>query len=508
MGNKAPLPYNPRTGQKGSSPVKTAPKVPTTTSARGTVVPAKSKTTNPGLSLPPEGGIPSVRTPATSLGFGLMGASNSPNIGLNLPPEGVYPDHPPATSAQSAALNALGALGSGLGSVNDIQPAAQIVQPRSTGGGSSAALGTGLGSVDQTPAPAGLTMADIMAQIQMAQLNTKPVDDMYSMLANSLMGTKDSALGYVDQQAQASQGQYDNTTKELFNRLASERAGLTDQAAGLGVDLNSSALGQGWDEHIAGQRNTLDANRAADSSWFAKSKASQGSLYDMLASSAHLANVNHDADMQLGVDSTNQGIQANVDQQWTAYQLALAQAAQAAASGGGGGGHHSGGGGSGSAADLVGSQAGTETNTLANPASVQVYQQLLQTDPEAAAQYLRYTNIGSGDAGLSAAQKARDDLAQQTYNTPIQRTKVPAFNTILSAAQDAVNRGGKANQAKQLGIYDTVIPALQVGSGVLGNPATKQTTTSTAKQSVSLPGVPKKVVGGAQGAALAKLFRI
>lgn len=266
-----------------------------------------------------------------------------------------------------------------------------------------------------------------------------PAPSVYDQLKASLIALRGNTGDLYDETRSRMNSEYDRTLKDLYDAYLGSRTPLAEGAANLGVDFNSSTLGQNWDKELRRLNEAGELSRTSDLNWVDKMKALRDQLFE----------------------STILGAEQD--------QLMQAIAART------GGGDRSGGGSSGSSS-ITGQldKTATETSTLENVLAAQVMENLLRTNPAAAAIYEASLDRSGGDYAKALADtRAAYDTLSGSPDNPLKKTSSSLINKFINVANEAANKK-KASTSKNM---LAALNALRSVSGVY-TPVTKQVVTS------------------------------
>lgn len=261
-----------------------------------------------------------------------------------------------------------------------------------------------------------------------------PLDAMYEELRSSIGAIGKGNSANYDAILRAITGNYSAAGADNYKQYMGSRDSLTEAAKNLGVDFNNSDMGKAWDNSARRIQEMADSNKVSDLNWVEKMKGLDANQINYLL--------------------------ASVDQDKLTRKQELALAKLSASRGG-----RSGGGSGGS--KLSGSA--TETSTVNNVGDMELYNELLKTNP-AAAQLFYNAYWSSGGKPIDGVGRL---LTQQSN---IQKAAVKKY-------PKSGNIGGMLNKgfSKAAQNYNPAIQSLQSLTGLWGNPTTKQVVSQKGK---------------------------
>lgn len=305
------------------------------------------------------------------------------------------------------------------------------------GGGNT--LGGGSSSVGS----AGLPIPDPLAT------GNAQIDSIYAKLLDSLKGSNTDTAALHDAARKAIEKDFGESAKSMYDTYQGSRAAVDNSAKGLGIDLNTSKIGQEWDANlrkIADQSNSnLDTNLA----YVEKMRALRGSQFEQLQAEAVTEQANKKAQLALELFNASQG----------------------GSSGGGGksgsgGGRSRSGGGSSSSGKVT--EKATDTQTVMNVGDTEALASLA-SNPSAQALFDQQYSLAGGDVtGAISGLQAIIDAAAKQATRPKKNKWMPGSVPLQ-----------KLTGAKKLADAKAAKAAMMKISGMYGNPGGKQTVTSS-----------------------------
>lgn len=283
------------------------------------------------------------------------------------------------------------------------------------------------------------------------------LDQLYSGLTSQITETGGKNAGLYDAALKAIEANYAKTGEDRYMQYSGSRKTLAEGANNLGVNLDTSSIGKGYDSALRRIEEMSNSNLNSDQSYLEKMKALD----------------------QQGIASLLTGVQ---------QELVNRKATEAAnlLSSKSGGGSGRGGSGSGKNSGKVSTTA-TDTSSSINVGDKATYDELLRTDPKTAQLYLDLYLAADASpvkaANLANSQKTPFDINtvnriyNSNMNTPYGKTYKPGQKSMyLTPAEQ------KTNNAKKNAPYNKVIQAFLGISNILGNNNTKNTVTQKASQ--------------------------
>jgi hypothetical protein len=272
------------------------------------------------------------------------------------------------------------------------------------------------------------------------------IDALYAKLVESLQGSNTNTAALHDAAKEAIKKQFGSSADTMYNTYMGSRDTVNKNAQGLGIDLNTTKIGQEYDANLRGIADLSNLQKDSNLAYVDKMKALRGSQFENLLAEAETAKVSRK----------------------NALALELMQAAMQGGSGGGGGGGKSGGGkgkGKGSSSGSTTLDA-SESNTINNVGDVEAFNSL-QGNPAAQAMFDKFYR----GSGLDVT-KAISDI--QAYIGSKSKKKTTGF---LPGLQNYVN---KTRSAQALAAQQALVKI----SGAYGNQATTNKTSTKGKKKI------------------------
>lgn len=293
------------------------------------------------------------------------------------------------------------------------------------------------------------------------------LNPLYDAAAKRMMELNTGLTGDFDAGIAAIKNNYRSTGQDQYDRYQGARADLDASAQGL--NINPNEIYKGYDSSLRRIQENADLQRNASVDFMEKLKVLRGQQF---------------TDMQASLEQQRAKALADQTAQWVDAIAAMQQNALAGSSGGGGGGR--GGGGGSSSKGLT--ETATQTEQLYSVGDIEAYNELMKTDPAAAAMYLTSLQKSTG----SPLIKELATQGQTVANTPITKPKVNPSNSgnwMWDKAKNAAAKVGSnvkygaqvSNKKLTQDAINKAIAAAMKNSGLMGNPTNQAKVTSSSK---------------------------
>lgn len=174
--------------------------------------------------------------------------------------------------------------------------------PKSVGGGSNNGGGGGsLGGGSSGIGAVGMPVPDPLAT------GNAQIDSIYAKLLDSLKGSNTDTAALHDAARKAIEKDFGESAKTMYNTYQGSRTAVDNSAKGLGIDLNSSKIGQEWDANLRKIADQSNANLDTNTAWVEKMKSLRGSQFEQLQAEAKVSQANQKAALALELFTASQG---------------------------------------------------------------------------------------------------------------------------------------------------------------------------------------------------------
>lgn len=290
------------------------------------------------------------------------------------------------------------------------------------------------------------------------------LNPLYDSASKRIADMNSGLQGDFDKAIAAIMSQYERSSGDIYNRYMGTRSELDSSAAALGA--KGEDIYKNYDPALRRVQENSDLQRNASTDLLNTLKTLRGQ---------------QSVDIQASLEQQRTKAIADQTAQWVDLLAQVEQAKLTGASGGGGGGR-SGGGSSGSA-----KEAATMTEQLYSVGDIEAYNELMKTNPAAAAVYLSSLQKSTGSPLIKQLATQADEIAKvNPYVAPKKSSgsgwASPALNKIFGAAANVATGVNTARKNQNQATIQAAIQAAMRNSGLMGNPTDTAKITSTSSR--------------------------
>ena len=291
------------------------------------------------------------------------------------------------------------------------------------------------------------------------------LNPLYDSASKRIADMNSGLQGDFDKAIAAIMSQYERSSGDIYNRYMGTRSELDSSAAALGA--KGEDIYKNYDPALRRVQENSDLQRNASTDLLNTLKTLRGQ---------------QSVDIQASLEQQRAKAIADQTAQWVDLLAQVEQAKLAGASGGSGGGGRSGGGSSGSA-----KEAATMTEQLYSVGDIEAYNELMKTNPAAAAVYLSSLQKSTGSPLIKQLATQADEIAKvNPYVAPKKSSgsgwASPALNKIFGAAANVATGVNTARKNQNQATIQAAIQAAMKNSGLMGNPTNSAKITSTSSR--------------------------
>lgn len=291
------------------------------------------------------------------------------------------------------------------------------------------------------------------------------LNPLYDSASKRIADMNSGLQGDFDKAIAAIMSQYERSSGDIYNRYMGTRSELDSSAAALGA--KGEDIYKNYDPALRRVQENSDLQRNASIDLLNTLKTLRGQ---------------QSVDIQASLEQQRAKAIADQTAQWVDLLAQVEQAKLAGASGGSGGGGRSGGGSSGSA-----KEAATMTEQLYSVGDIEAYNELMKTNPAAAAVYLSSLQKSTGSPLIKQLATQADEIAKvNPYVAPKKSSgsgwASPALNKIFGAAANVATGVNTARKNQNQATIQAAIQAAMKNSGLMGNPTNSAKITSTSSR--------------------------
>lgn len=291
------------------------------------------------------------------------------------------------------------------------------------------------------------------------------LNPLYDAASKRIADMNSGLQGDFDKAIAAIMSQYERSSGDIYNRYMGTRSELDSSAAALGA--KGEDIYKNYDPALRRVQENSDLQRNASTDLLNTLKTLRGQ---------------QSVDIQASLEQQRAKAIADQTAQWVDLLAQVEQAKLAGASGGSGGGGRSGGGSSGSA-----KEAATMTEQLYSVGDIEAYNELMKTNPAAAAVYLSSLQKSTGSPLIKQLATQADETAKvNPYVAPKKSSgsgwASPALNKIFGAAANVATGVNTARKNQNQATIQAAIQAAMKNSGLMGNPTNTAKITSTSSR--------------------------
>lgn len=292
------------------------------------------------------------------------------------------------------------------------------------------------------------------------------LNPLYDSASKRIADMNSGLQGDFDKAIAAIMSQYERSSGDIYNRYMGTRSELDSSAAALGA--KGEDIYKNYDPALRRVQENSDLQRNASTDLLNTLKTLRGQ---------------QSVDIQASLEQQRAKAIADQTAQWVDLLAQVEQAkAAGSSSGGSGGGGRSGGGSSGSA-----KEAATMTEQLYSVGDIEAYNELMKTNPAAAAVYLSSLQKSTGSPLIKQLATQADEIAKvNPYVAPKKSSgsgwASPALNKIFGAAANVATGVNTARKNQNQATIQAAIQAAMRNSGLMGNPTNTAKITSTSSR--------------------------
>lgn len=291
------------------------------------------------------------------------------------------------------------------------------------------------------------------------------LNPLYDAASKRIADMNSGLQGDFDKAIAAIMSQYERSSGDIYDRYMGTRSELDSSAAALGA--KGEDIYKNYDPALRRVQENSDLQRNASIDLLNTLKTLRGQ---------------QSVDIQASLEQQRAKAIADQTAQWVDLLAQVEQAKLAGASGGSGGGGRSGGGSSGSA-----KEAATMTEQLYSVGDIEAYNELMKTNPAAAAVYLSSLQKSTGSPLIKQLATQADEIAKvNPYVAPKKSSgsgwASPALNKIFGAAANVATGVNTARKNQNQATIQAAIQAAMRNSGLMGNPTNTAKITSTSSR--------------------------
>lgn len=292
------------------------------------------------------------------------------------------------------------------------------------------------------------------------------LNPLYDSASKRIADMNSGLQGDFDKAIAAIMSQYERSSGDIYNRYMGTRSELDSSAAALGA--KGEDIYKNYDPALRRVQENSDLQRNASTDLLNTLKTLRGQ---------------QSVDIQASLEQQRAKAIADQTAQWVDLLAQVEQAkAAGSSSGGSGGGGRSGGGSSGSA-----KEAATMTEQLYSVGDIEAYNELMKTNPAAAAVYLSSLQKSTGSPLIKQLATQADEIAKvNPYVAPKKSSgsgwASPALNKIFGAAANVATGVNTARKNQNQATIQAAIQAAMKNSGLMGNPTNSAKITSTSSR--------------------------
>lgn len=291
------------------------------------------------------------------------------------------------------------------------------------------------------------------------------LNPLYDSASKRIADMNSGLQGDFDKAIAAIMSQYERSSGDIYDRYMGTRSELDSSAAALGA--KGEDIYKNYDPALRRVQENSDLQRNASTDLLNTLKTLRGQ---------------QSVDIQASLEQQRAKAIADQTAQWVDLLAQVEQAKLAGASGGSGGGGRSGGGSSGSA-----KEAATMTEQLYSVGDIEAYNELMKTNPAAAAVYLSSLQKSTGSPLIKQLATQADEIAKvNPYVAPKKSSgsgwASPALNKIFGAAANVATGVNTARKNQNQATIQAAIQAAMRNSGLMGNPTNTAKITSTSSR--------------------------
>lgn len=291
------------------------------------------------------------------------------------------------------------------------------------------------------------------------------LNPLYDAASKRIADMNSGLQGDFDKAIAAIMSQYERSSGDIYDRYMGTRSELDSSAAALGA--KGEDIYKNYDPALRRVQENSDLQRNASIDLLNTLKTLRGQ---------------QSVDIQASLEQQRAKAIADQTAQWVDLLAQVEQAKLAGASGGSGGGGRSGGGSSGSA-----KEAATMTEQLYSVGDIEAYNELMKTNPAAAAVYLSSLQKSTGSPLIKQLATQADEIAKvNPYVAPKKSSgsgwASPALNKIFGAAANVATGVNTVRKNQNQATIQAAIQAAMKNSGLMGNPTNTAKITSTSSR--------------------------